>query len=512
MNALTLLERIEYTVLSGDPDQDVLCISRDNRSAEEGALFIATKGARFDSHDSAVLQGLLEKGVRLFAIESKAAFTEEIRALSEEKSACFLLVENSRHFASLVYAAWYGHPAERMLTVGVTGSKGKTTTAHMLTAILRASGRPTGLIGTNGVEYPGVRKELLNTTPDADVLQKELFDMAEAGCTAAVIEVSSQAMKMHRVDGFVFDIGVFMNIQTGDHIGPNEHESFEDYLYCKAQLLNHSRLALINGDDPYLSDLLPLVKVPYELFGGNENALYRAGNIRDEFDPVEEFPGIRFDLLGKLQGSVFVNMPGDFNTWNALAAIACADHFGIPEETSKEALRHIHIKGRTDIVFKGEHFSVCVDFAHNGESAWHHLEALRAFHPKRLVCIFGADGNRSKGRRYGMGEAAGKLADFSIVTSGHNRFETFEAILEDTKVGLHRAEHPNYIAIKNRKEAIRYAFENAEDGDLITILGLGHENWQEDQGVKYEYSDTEYVLSLVKEMGLRDIRKKDEDE
>ena len=506
MNASELLRGCDYTVLAGSPAEEIKTIARDNRSAEAGDLFICTKGARFDTHDPAVIRALLKKGVRSFVIERREAFDTETARLAAEHDACFLLTENSRHAAACAYAAFYGHPAEKLVTVGITGSKGKTTAAHMMAAILNAAGMTAGFIGTNGVDYPGVSKELLNTTPDADVLQKELAGMTDAGCRAAVIEVSSQAMKLHRADGFTFDIGIFMNIQTGDHIGPNEHESFEDYLFCKAELLNHSRLALIHGDDPYLPDLLSLVRVPYLLFGAGENCLYRAEDIRDENAPEDGFPGICFSLAGKLSGQVFVNMPGDFNTWNALAALAAADRLGIDPDTAAKALSHIHIRGRTDIVFKGERFSVCVDFAHNGESAFHHLKAMRAFLPKRLVCIFGADGNRSKGRRYGMGEAAGKLADFTIVTSGHNRYETFEAILEDTKVGLYRAEHPNFIAIKDRKEAIRYAMEHAEDGDLITILGLGHEHWQEENGVKYEYSDIDYVLSLVREMGLKDIR------
>ena len=189
-----------------------------------------------------------------------------------------------------------------------------------------------------------------------------------------------------------------------------------------------------------------------------------------------------------------------FKRWN-YHGIEYDPATGLDDAAMREALANIHIKGRVDIVYKGK-FSVCVDFAHNGASAWQHLTALREFRPKRLICVFGADGNRSKGRRYGMGEAAGKLADFSIVTSGHNRWETFEQILADTEVGLHKAEHPNYIAIKNRKEAIRYAIENAQEGDLITIIGLGHESWQEEMGVKYPYSDTEYVKELIAELGL----------
>ena len=197
----------------------------------------------------------------------------------------------------------------------------------------------------------------------------------------------------------------------------------------------------------------------------------------------------------------FVNLPGDFNTWNALAAITASDILGAPLSAMHEALQNVHIKGRDDMVYRGR-FQVCVDFAHNGESTWAHLRAMREYRPKRLICIFGPDGNRSIGRRLGMGEAAGTLADLAIVTSGHNRWETFEQILHDTETGLLRAPHPNYIAIKDRAEAIRWALENAREGDLITIIGLGHEHWQEEMGVKRHWNDEEFVLKTLGELGL----------
>ena len=507
MKLSELTERISLKLLSGSIDTEISGISRDNRKAESGDLFICTKGARFDTHDASVIAQLIGIGIKAFITERDVlSENEELGKLIRSSETTVLLAENTRSAGACVYAAWNGHPAERMTTVGITGSKGKTTVTHVLAAILTAGGHKVGTIGTNGAIFNGETRELKNTTPESDEIQTYLRQMADAGCDTAVIEVSSQGMKQHRADGFVFDYGIWMNIQTGDHIGPNEHESFEDYLFCKAELLNHSRLGFIHADDPYFGQLLPLVHVPYETFGTSDGLDYIVRDIRKVFDEEKEVPGIAFTLDGKLQGGAMINLPGDFNAVNALAALAAADHMGVSLEDAKRALSDIHIKGRTDIVFKGEDFSVCVDFAHNGASTFHHLEALREFRPKRLVCVFGADGNRSKGRRYGMGEAAGKLADFSIVTSGHNRYETFEAILSDTEVGLHKAPHPNYIAIKDRKEAIRYAVTHAEKGDLITVIGLGHETWQEENGVKYPHSDTEYVLDLVRELGLKDIR------
>ena len=223
-------------------------------------------------------------------------------------------------------------------------------------------------------------------------------------------------------------------------------------------------------------------------------------NIRKTFE--HQTPGLLFDVDGAFHATLPVNLPGEFNAANALAAVAVAHHLGASKEAMERALSHMKIKGRFDIVFRNEHFAVCVDFAHNGYSTRNHLEALREYHPKRLVCVFGADGNRSKSRRYEMGEASGRLADFSIVTAGHNRWESFEDILKDIHVGLDNTDGA-YMVIPNRKDAVRYAIENAEDGDFITILGLGHESYQEENGVKYPYSDREYVLQVVKELGLQ---------
>ena len=504
MKLSTLLKDVEYKLLSGSLDQEITSLARDNRKAEAGCLFICTAGARFDTHDPAVMKALSEAGTAAFVVEKDVDY---------DGPAAIIRVPDTRKAGAHIYAAWYDHPASEMTMIGITGSKGKTTTAHMLAGILKAAGKNVGMIGTNGVAYGNVSRELANTTPDYDELQMLLRAMRDEGVDTCVLEVSSQAVKKYRVEGIRFDYGIWMNIQKGDHVGPNEHETFEDYFECKARLLLQSKTAIVHADDPYAADLLYETRKPAVLFGAGEDTDYRATDIEQVFDEETRTPGITFTAV-KMVDSMFsvkkqpvasarffVNLPGDFNTWNALAAIAAADRIGVPVKAMQEALSDVHIKGRDDMVYRGR-FQVCVDFAHNGESTWAHLRAMREYRPKRLICIFGPDGNRSMGRRLGMGEAAGTLADLAIVTSGHNRFETFEQILHDTEIGLHKAPHPNYIAIKDRAEAIRYALENAKDGDLITIIGLGHEHWQEEMGVKRHWNDEEFVLRTLGEMGL----------
>ena len=491
----TLLENVKYECVSGSLDQEIKSLSRDNRKAEPGCLFICTEGARFDTHDAKVLQALSELGAAAFVVEKDVDY---------DGPAAVIRVADTRIAGAYIYAAWYGEPAKKLTMIGITGSKGKTTTAHMLAGILRAWGRKVGLIGTNGVEYGYVSRELANTTPDYDELQMLLHDMLEDGIDTCVLEVSSQAVKKHRVEGIRFDIGIWMNIQTGDHVGPNEHETFDDYFNCKAELLKQSRIAIVHADGPYAARLLETIGKPAILFGESEDADYRAKDIENVFDEATQTPGIAFTVekrATKQAERFFVNLPGDFNTWNAVAAIAASDLMGSSLYAMKEALSAVHIKGRDDMVYRGR-FQVCVDFAHNGESTWAHLRAMREYRPKRLICIFGPDGNRSIGRRLGMGEAAGTLADLAIVTSGHNRWESFEQILHDTETGLRKAPNPNYIAIKDRAEAIRWALENAREGDLITIIGLGHEHWQEEMGVKRHWNDEEFVLKTLGELGL----------
>ena len=497
-----LISGVGHVLLQGSTTEEISGLSRDNRKAEAGDLFICTAGARFDTHDEAVLRELCERGVRAFVVEKDVDLGDY--------PATVVKVDSTRKAGAHLYAAWYGHPERSMTLIGVTGSKGKTTATHMIASVFRAAGRKVGLIGTNGLNTATEDVELTNTTPDYDELMRYFAKFREEGIDTAVLEVSSQAVLKSRVEALTFDYGVWLNLQEGDHVGPNEHESFEEYMQCKADLLAKSRVRFLNLDDDFVFGTRSRArkkviarKEAWEAlyFGTGDSAAYRLSDISDVYDEETKTPGIEFTVSGRLNGRFYSNFPGEYNAWNALAAIAVANEAGLPKEAIREGLKNVQIKGRNELVYRGE-FTVCVDFAHNGESAFHHLTAVRAFRPKRVIAVFGADGNRSKGRRYGMGEAAGRLADLAIVTSGHNRFETYEEILEDTIVGFDRAGRRNFIPIKNRKEAIRFAIDHALPGDFITILGLGHEHWQEENGVKTVYNDGDFVREVLKEKGL----------
>lgn len=500
MNGYSLLERTEYTLLHGTLDTELHDICTDNRTCAPFAAFVCIEGARFDTHTC--VEQIAQKKAALIVVSAAwaAVHGEEIRRLPEQTAV--VSVSDTRLAKAQIAAAWYGHPADRLVTIGVTGSKGKTTTTHMLASMLKEAGFSVGTIGTNGAIIGDELYELNNTTPDSEEMQMYLARMVSEGCTVAVIECSSQGLMQHRTGGFVFDYAIFTNIAEGDHVGPNEHKSFEEYLYCKSLLLRNAKLGIVNADDTHIDGLLSGVTAPLLFYGEEQQKHLRpldceAYAIEKTFDGRD--PGLAFDVRGSLEGRFYVNLPGLFNVGNALAAIAVANCMGVSPEAMQRALGHLSIKGRIDMVYRSDRFQVCVDFAHNGYSTRNLLMALREFRPRRLVCIFGADGNRAKSRRYEMGEASGRLADLSIVTSGHNRYESFEQIFEDISAGLSRTTGA-YIVIPNRKEAIRYAIEHVQDGDLITIIGLGHETYQEENGVKYPYSDTEYVKSVIAEL------------
>lgn len=521
-----LFENVPYVLLQGAPDAEVTGICHDTRTVRPGDAFVCVKGARFDTHD--MVGEIAAAGAALIVVDRDVELPQDVAVAR---------VDDTRAVTSELAAAFYGHPANKMVTVGITGSKGKTTTTHMLADILRAGGHVTGTIGTNGaimprtdvdlavvpgasdfedidcVETPGyLCYELANTTPDAIELQMYLAMMVASGCTHVVIEVSSQAMKLHRVDGITFDYGIWTNIEEGDHVGPGEHASFEEYVSCKAALINRSRMGFLNADDPHYEEFRSHVTLPAErlfTFGG-PGADCRGTNLAPLFDPATTLLGTGFsfeDTTGVRDGvrNLQVNLPGDFTMYNAMAAVCVADQLGVSDADINRALTHLRIRGRFDLVWNKGGVRVCVDFAHNGFSTRNHLQALRAYHPERVVCVFGADGNRSVYRRTEMGEASARYADLSIVTAGHNRWETFEAICCGILKGIETAEASlghsvKWMVIPDRKDAIRYAIENARPGDFITILGLGHENYQEERGIKQRHSDIIYARALCQEL------------
>ena len=431
MKLSQLMEGLDYLVLQGDAETEVADVAYDSRKVQPGFAFVCVVGTNRDSHDYA--EDVAAAGASVLVIQHKL---DEIPA-----GVTVVQVENSRHALAIMSCNLFGNPAKKMTMIGVTGTKGKTTTAHMIQAALNAAGKTCGIIGTNGTAFAGERHALANTTPESYELQKLFSEMLTAGCDSVVMEVSSQGLMMSRVDGIHFDVGVFTNLYP-DHIGgPGEHQSFEEYRAWKGQLFRRC--------------------------------------------------------------DVGVDMPGEFSVYNSLAALAVGQVLGLDREAVCKGLEQVSVKGRVELVPVSKRFTVLIDFAHNEAGTENLLTTLRAYQPKRLVVLFGCGGDRSRLRRYGMGEVASRLADFLILTEDNNRFEEVEAILADIKIGIVQG-RPDVpcVEIPDRLDALHYALDHAQDGDMIAVIGKGHETYRDRKGKKTPFLERELLLEYAQQIGL----------
>lgn len=487
MKLSEMLQRLEYTCVQGNVDVEIHALVMDSRKVETGDVFVCISGATVDAHT--FLPAVVAAGATAVVVEKEVEVPEHVTVIR---------VENTRLALAELSAAWFGYPAEQMVTIGLTGTKGKTTTSHMVKRILEAAGHKVGLIGTNGAVIGDVLYPTKNTTPESFEVQRLFREMVDAGCSHMVMEVSSQGIMLHRVAGFSFDYGVFTNIAP-DHIGPNEHSSFEEYMGYKGKLLQMCKVGLGNADDAHWEEIKSGHTCELHTFAVEGEADFKAENIH--YRAQGEFMGVVYDVTGKYAMTVDVNIPGLFNVYNGLAALGVCALAGVSEEAIKEALKTITVNGRMEIVYASDRFSVIVDYAHNEVSMESLLLTLRDYHPKRLVCIFGCGGNRSKLRRYGMGEIGGRLADLTIITADNSRFEEVEDIIADIKIGMAKTTG-KFVEIPDRREAIHYAIKHAEEGDMIVVIGKGHEDYQEIKGVRYPFLDRAVALEALKEEGL----------
>ena len=496
-------------------DTEITDIVNDSRHVTQGCLFFCISGAVRDGHDFA--GQVIADGARVLVVtEGFALSPEDIRELEERcgkehlEDIILAGAKDTRLAMAIISAHFYGDPASRMKIIGVTGTKGKTTTTYLIRSALLKTGRKAGLIGTIETLYGDVRIPSANTTPESIVLQKTFRDMADAGVDTVVMEVSSQALKLNRTAGFMFDIGVFTNLSP-DHIGPGEHEDFEDYLRCKSLLFRQCRQGVVNMDDPYAEAVLEghtCDVFTYSAAYDEEDAAAAQGPAKKPdlyaIDPVlnrdPAHPGISFGTKGVLEEHFRVSQPGKFSVYNALCAISVCWCLGIDPGKIPDAIKNVNVRGRVEIVPVSSRFTLLIDYAHNAVALKSLLETLREYEPGRLVCLFGCGGNRSKERRYEMGEVSGTLADLTIITSDNPRFEEPLDIIKDIITGIEKTDG-KYVEIPDRTEAVRYALKNVLDGDIIVLAGKGHEDYQEIRGVKYPMDEREIVERIVREEG-----------
>ncbi len=486
--ARELLKDLKYEVLSGSIDVNVSELVYNTRKVKKECMFVCIKGATFDSHDVA------GEAAKNGAVVIVAEHPVDVPA-----GTAVVLVEDTRYALALISAAYFGYPAKKLKVIGITGTKGKTTTTFMIRSILEHAGISTGLIGTIEVIIGDKHIPAHNTTPESYEVQEYFAQMVAAGCKVAVMEVSSQGLKLHRTAGIRFDIGIFTNLAP-DHIGENEHASFEEYMECKSRLFRQCDIGIVNADDDHCSDILKGHTCKVETYGFSEKADLRASDLKLVNRPG--FLGVDYHVSGLLNFDVEIDMPGRFSVYNSLVAIAVCRHFDIPKEDMLAALEVVQTKGRIEKVKVSDDFTLMIDYAHNAMSLESLLTTLKEYNPKRLVCLFGCGGNRSKLRRYEMGEVSGNLADLTVITSDNPRFEEPQAIIDDIKTGIAKTSG-KYVEIIDRKEAIRYVIENGRPGDVIVLAGKGHEDYQEICGVKHPMDERVLIAEVLEELGRK---------
>ena len=465
-----------FRLLRADARTEIHDLTLDSRTAGEGSLFLALHGAREDGADYA--KEAAARGAVCVVTEHAA-----------EGVPC-VLVPDAHEAAAKLAARWYGEPAGRMTVVGVTGTNGKTTTTYLLKQLLeRCLGAKVGLIGTNQNMIGDAVLPAERTTPDALTLQRLLREMADAGCTHVVMEVSSHALVQRRAGAIDFALGVFTNL-TQDHL--DYHGTMEAYCDAKARLFRQCRAAAVNGDDPWTPRLLENVTCPVTRFGqglANDLVGWDAHYCADR---------VSFTACSDSEHiPVTLHIPGAFSLYNALAALAAAQALGIPIEDAAQALSLCQgVRGRAEVVPTDTDYTVLIDYAHTPDGLKNILSTVCGFADARVLVVFGCGGDRDRAKRPIMGEIAGRYSELAVVTSDNPRTEEPMAIIETIEEGVKRS-GAKYVVIENRRAAIAYAISVAEPDDVILIAGKGHENYQEINGTRYHFDDKEIVRELL---------------
>ncbi len=466
-----LLNRINIKT-SSEKEINFLC--NDSRKATSDSLFICIKGFSADGHKYAF--SAYNKGCRAFVAEDEITLPNDAEIFYHK---------DTRKAMALLASEINGNPAEKLTLIGITGTKGKTSISYTLKSILEKQGRNVGIMGTVGIMYGDTLIESPNSTPESTVIHKYLREMHENGVDTVIMEATSQGFKLHRTFGITFDVGIYTNLSP-DHIGPNEHESFEEYRECKKMLFSQSKTIIANGDCEHLEYLSKECNVEITTFGFG-NVQHKATNEKYEKDENGLYTSFLCD------GEEYKTyIPGKFSIYNALAAIITSRYIGISEDKIKSGLEETRVEGRMESIALPTGAVAIIDYAHNELSTENLFEALKLYKPQKITTVFGCGGNRSKLRRYGMGEIIAKNSDLSIVTSDNPRDESLEDIINDIFVGINKTNGKS-IVIKDRKEAIEYAVKNSIEGEYILVIGKGHQHYEEIKGVHYPFFEAEII-------------------
>lgn len=483
-----LIENLTDKVIIGDTNIDINKIEYNSQKIEKNDVFVAIKGYKEDGND--YIKEAVEKGAVCIVTE------DELNA-NELPNITIVRVQNSRIALSLIASKYYDFPARKLKLIGITGTKGKTTTAYMIRDILNASGKKTGMIGTIYNTYGNVCIEASRTSPESLDLQKLLKDMVDAQMEYVVMEVSSHSLVLDRVYGLHFAIGIFTNLSQ-EHL--DFHETMDNYLLAKSKLFEMCDFALVNGDDIHTPRLKKMIKCKTATFGLDNAVNITASDVRINNNNVE------FKMyVNKMLETIVINIPGRFTVYNALAAIGTCSLLGAQMDAILLALSNIKVPGRSEIIDVQKTFTVMVDYAHNPSSLEAILSSIKKYVKGRIICVFGCGGNRDKEKRPMMGEISGRLADFTVITTDNPRNEDPSIIMKEIEDGVKKTKGL-YKIIENRKDAIAFAMRIAWKNDLVLIAGKGHETYQElKNGKRIDFDERKVVKDIADKMPDKNI-------
>ncbi len=518
MRASDVLKGTVYEIIAGDPDCRITDLADDSRDVTPGAMFVCRRGARTDGHG--FIDDAVARGAACIVITDDTGISEKLPDGHRNGAGELLVVRlyDYRYGIGTICNNFWNSPSKCMMVIGVTGTKGKTTVSCMIKSMLDRWGRRTGLVGTIEIDDCIQRIPSMNTTPGVIYLHRKLADMVANGAEYCVMEVSSQGLMHGRVSGVEFDICVYTNLSP-DHIGQNEHRTFAEYGRWKRSLFSRCKTAVINADDVYSGCIAAeAVNVGAEVVyygvrndpqsvSGDDNVCM-AGAIHRLI--LHRVMGIGYEYERTDGESTYmtVGIPGEFNVYNSLAAVTTCGIIGIPMEIMQDALSDMKVKGRLEPVEIPGYARIFIDYAHNAVSLENVLTTLRQYRPKRLICLFGCGGNRSSGRRKGMGFVSGRLADMTVITSDNPRYESPDAIMADIETGVLEG-GGKYVKICSRLDAIRYALETSDRDDIVLLAGKGHETYQDIEGHRTHMDEREMIRQILEEKDAGIVRRCD---
>lgn len=478
-----LLNGLDYEVLQGNEDIEIESVEYDSRNVKQNSLFVCIKGYATDGHKYAEMAS--QNGASAIVCEDSIDISNRNNTI--------IKVKDSRKALAVIGSNYYHNPSKKMKIIGVTGTNGKTTTTFMLKTILEKEGKKVGLVGTIANYIGNEKLHTERTTPESFELQKLFAEMVDKGCEYCVMEVSSHSLALDRVYGIEFAAGIFTNI-TRDHL--DFHKTFENYYQAKFKLFENSKFAVVNIDDSYgknvVKDLKQMGKDDIITVSIKEESDFKA------YDEKCESRHIAFKInIDNKQEEFVVGMPGEFNIYNSLGAIATMKKLGISLDSIKKGIEEVVVAGRCEMVGRKFNlpFTIIVDYAHTPDGLDNILKTARGFTKNKLISVFGCGGDRDKVKRPQMGKIGSDISDIAIITSDNPRTEDPVSIINDVVKGIDK---DNYEVIENRKDAIKRAIELAGEGDVIVIAGKGHEDYQILNTGKIHFDEREVVDDILK--------------